>query len=122
MVLLVVNLNLSVGENDIARVVFPFVTEDRHQSQLSAALKIFRDRRKWDRQIGIAVEHEKLFAQLRHRALQGAACSQQRRSIKRVIKLHAVRRAIAEIALHHLAEMPETKHRAADAFLAEQLK
>ena len=122
LVLLVIDHDLAVAEDDVARVIATFVLIHRHQARASAAFKKLRNRLEVDGKIGITVEDKELLTEQRQRALQRPARTEQHRAIERILQRHAVRRAIAEIALHHLAQMPETKHRALDSLPAEERK
>ena len=117
---LVVHFDLAVAEDHVARVVFAFIAIDGHQTKLAAARETFRDGCEGDGQIRVAVEHEKLFAEHRQGTLQRSARAEQHRAVVRVIKMHAMRAAIAEVALHHLAKVAEAEHGARDALAPQQ--
>ncbi len=95
-IFLVINLDFAIGENDVAGVEFPFVAKHRHQARLAAAMKKIGDRRVINRQIRIAVEHKKFFAQQRQRAFDGAAGAQKFWPVEGIIQLDAKLFAVAK--------------------------
>src|SRR4051812_43091591 len=106
----VVNNNLAVAEDDVARVVLSFVAIHRHQTAFTTSLKKLRNRRERSREIGIAVENEKLFSQFRQRLSQRAASAKKFWPVERINQLDSVCAAIAEFLLDHFAEVAQAQH------------
>src|SRR5208283_1321363 len=103
-------------------IVTAFIAINRHATRFSAAAEELRHRAIVNRQIRIAVEHEKFIAKQGQRAPESAARAQQLRAVERIIQPDAKPAAVAKIALNHLAEMAEAQHRPAKAAGVEQFE
>ena len=119
--LFVIDHDFTVAKDNVAAVVFALVAINRHQPQLAAAMKHFRNRRVGNRQIRITVKNEELFAELGQRAFDGAAGAEQFFTVKRIVELDAVC-FIAEFALDHFTEKADAQHGVPDTLRVEHFE